>query len=763
MMKKLTHNSRSPKQGLKIIQELFQQNPTHQGIKSNLINAYIRFGYHDEAINLINEIPKGRIDNQILKWRAWVAYKQNNISLSKQLYQEAVNKSIHIEICSPIHQFKKHDTKEIYIHENDIILISVIHNEMLRLPFFLKYYRNLGITQFFFVDNNSNDESLEFLSSQPDCHVFWTNDSHSTSGSGIRWVHHILDNYIPQNQWCIHADADEFLVYPHCEYNKLAQLIQYLNKYNYDAVASFMLDMFPKDINSQLAITSNDNLLELSPYFYNNYKLYHQGDAPYINPVGGIFRHYNICDRRVKTSLFKNNKQFRFLSSTHSTTPAKIADISSAYFHLKMLGDFHQKAINEQNRKEHAGGGRAYTQYAKIYESFNGKNFDFTTLPKTVKYHNSQQLISLGLIKTSQKWEYFIQGKNPKTPSEGLSILETLHQIHPKNDNIRNSLINAYFRFNQPNLATNIIKQKPLNPHDIQSLKHYAYIAHQENNTEQELQYWLAIFHKSLEFLCEKERNYILSQATTDRQKINLCKENFYVLFNYANYSLPVQLQELLGTKITNIVLIANNREIALNHLKNNIEDDDLIICFNFSIFMNFYQQFPNNTKLLCFRKVDDTNHHFFGLPEASISNRSSIDIDFNKTYELIRQDSTYLLFDEHLPHTLDLPKDIYQKIYNPRFTGLLFQFHKIFNYLEPIDYYFNYVTLPSSGFMVLKYFYYTRLHLLINGKPSFNIKLLGFNFTNNSFYSTHGVHNWQYERSQLENLPDSITRIMVP
>lgn len=759
----ITCNSRSPKQGLNIIQRLYQQNPTHQGIISSLINAYIRFGHHDEAINLINKIPKDRVDNQNLKWRAWVAYKQSNIPLAKQLYQEVINKSIHMEICSPIHQFKKHSTKEININKDDIALISVTHNEMIRLPFFLKHYRKLGITQFFFIDNNSNDGSLEFLSSQPDCHVFWTDDSYNESGSGIRWVHHILDNYIPKNQWCIHVDADEFLAYPHFEYHKLTKLTQYLDKYDYEAVSSFMLDIFPKDINSQLAITSNDDLLELSPYFYNNYELHHQGDAPYINPVGGIFRYYNICDRRVKTSLFKNNEQFRFLSSTHSTTPVKISDISSTYFHLKMLGDFHKKALNEQNRKEHAGGGRAYTQYAKIYDSFSDTNFNFATLPKTTKYQNSQQLIDLELIKTSKKWEYFIQGKSPKTPFEGLSILEKLHQKHPNNDVIRNNLINAYFRLNQPNLATKIIKKEPLNPHNMQSLKHHAYMAHQEGNISQELQYWLAIFHKSLEFLCEKERNYILSQATTDKQKINLCKENFYVLFNYANYSLPAQLQELLGTKITNIVLIANNREITLNCLKKNIEDDDLIICFNFSIFMNFYQHFPNNTKLLCFRKVDDTNHHFFGLPEASISNRSSIDVDFNKTYELIRQNSTYLLFDEHLPHTLNLPKDIYQKIYNPRFTGLLFQFHKIFNYLKPIDSYFNYVTLPSSGFMVLKYFYYTRLHLLMNGKPSFNIKLLGFNFTNNSFYSTYGVHNWQYERSQLENLPDSITRIIVP
>lgn len=103
------HSSRSPKQGFKIIQELYQKHLTHQGARNNLINAYIRFGYHDKAIAIINDISvqNNRVDTQTLKWRAWSAHKQGNISLAKQLYQEVLDKSIYVEIDGPIHQFKK--------------------------------------------------------------------------------------------------------------------------------------------------------------------------------------------------------------------------------------------------------------------------------------------------------------------------------------------------------------------------------------------------------------------------------------------------------------------------------------------------------------------------------------------------------------------------------------------------------------------------------------------------------------------------------
>lgn len=760
----MLNTQKTPKQGLEILEKLREKHPKHQGIKNNLINAYIRFNHYSKAVDEISSIASNKSDVHTLRSRAWIEHKKGNIDNEKKLWKEILDKTTYLEISAKINNFIKYDTRKINIDKKDILLICVVYNEMLRLSFFLNYYRNLGITKFFFIDNNSNDGSLEFLLNQPDCHVFWTDDSYPLSASGIYWVHHLLDNYIPENQWCIHADADEFLVYPHCENHKLPTLTQYLDKHGYEAIASFMLDMYPKDINSQLSITQDDDLLKISPYFYNNYQFFYQDTSPYIRPVGGIFQHYGIYDRRVKTALFKANKELRFLSATHASTPTKIANISSVYFHFKMIGDFYQKSIIEQNRKEHAGGGRAYTQYARIYESFNGENFDFTSLDKTVKYKNSQQLIQLGLIKTSNEWNNFILDKNTKTPSEGLAILEQLNQKYPNNDNIKNNLINIYIRLNHVDKAKKLIEQKPINYHNIQNIKFYAWLAHQNKETAKELEYWLNIFHKQLIFLPKNERDYLLSQAITNEKKLALCKENLIMLFNQSHSSLPIKLQKLLGAEIKNVILIANNHETTFEHLKHYITDNDLIICFNFSIFLKFYENFSHNYKLFFFRKENILNHHFLGLPQSTLLHRSMYDIDFESLYDVIRQDNSFLLFNEHLPHTLNLPDDIYHKIYNPQFTGIISQFHRIFYYLQPMEFYFNTSsTTPTSGFMVLKYLYYTRLHLLNLGKPSFNIKLLGFNFTNNSFYQTHGVHNWEYERSQQENLPDSIQRIIVP
>ena len=39
----------------------------------------------------------------------------------------------------------------------DILLVCTFRNEQIRLPYFLKYYRDLGVAHFLFIDNGSED------------------------------------------------------------------------------------------------------------------------------------------------------------------------------------------------------------------------------------------------------------------------------------------------------------------------------------------------------------------------------------------------------------------------------------------------------------------------------------------------------------------------------------------------------------------------------------------------------------------------------
>ena len=60
------------------------------------------------------------------------------------------------------------------IKADAIIVLSTVRNERVRLPFFLRYYRKLGVDHFLIVDNGSDDGSREYLAEQPDVSLWAT-------------------------------------------------------------------------------------------------------------------------------------------------------------------------------------------------------------------------------------------------------------------------------------------------------------------------------------------------------------------------------------------------------------------------------------------------------------------------------------------------------------------------------------------------------------------------------------------------------------
>jgi len=54
------------------------------------------------------------------------------------------------------------------IKRNDIVVLSTMRNEYARLPYFLDYYRQMGVAHFLIVDNDSTDDTRMFLQNQPD-------------------------------------------------------------------------------------------------------------------------------------------------------------------------------------------------------------------------------------------------------------------------------------------------------------------------------------------------------------------------------------------------------------------------------------------------------------------------------------------------------------------------------------------------------------------------------------------------------------------
>src|SRR6056297_1651671 len=81
------------------------------------------------------------------------------------------------------------------IKRRDILLFCTLRNERIRLPWFLDYYRRLGVAHFLFVDNGSTDGGAEYLAEQDDVSVWTTQASYKRSRFGMDWLNGLLHRF----------------------------------------------------------------------------------------------------------------------------------------------------------------------------------------------------------------------------------------------------------------------------------------------------------------------------------------------------------------------------------------------------------------------------------------------------------------------------------------------------------------------------------------------------------------------------------------
>lgn len=299
-----------------------------------------------------------------------------------------------------------HD-KTILIKQNDILLISVIHNEAKRLPFFLEYYRNLGVGHFLFVDNKSDDGVQDYLSKEKDVSLWFAKKSYKQSNYGTDWINGLLHFY-GLDHWCLAVDPDEFFVYPHMDARSLHEMTEWLDLRNKRSFGTLTVDMYPKSAISEVEYQEGTDPLSISPYFdARNYVK--EMDWFYQNLwVQGGVRQRVFFERNPlyapalnKIPLVKWSQDNVYVSSTHRLLPRNLnktyaldeeCEACGALLHFKFIDLILSKVEEEIVRRQHYAGGREYRAYGQ----------EFLEQPlwteRSEHYENWQQLERLGIM-----------------------------------------------------------------------------------------------------------------------------------------------------------------------------------------------------------------------------------------------------------------------------------------------------------------------------------------------------------------------------
>ena len=152
------------------------------------------------------------------------------------------------------------------IKPGDILLFSTFRNENVRLPYFLQYYRKLGVSHFLMVDNDSDDGGREFLTGQPDVSLWTTKASYKRSRFGVDWLNWLQRKY-GDGHWTLVVDPDELFVYPFCDTRPVRALTDWLDSSGVRSFGAMLLDMYPKGRIDAVNYRPGQDPVEIAAWF----------------------------------------------------------------------------------------------------------------------------------------------------------------------------------------------------------------------------------------------------------------------------------------------------------------------------------------------------------------------------------------------------------------------------------------------------------------------------------------------------------------
>jgi len=294
------------------------------------------------------------------------------------------------------------------IRKDDILVFSTLRNERVRLSYFLRYYRNLGVKHFLIVDNGSTDGTVEFLKCQDDVSLWTTDHGYKRARYGVDWLNWLQSKH-GHGHWTVTVDPDEFLVYPFCDTRPLPALCDWLDASSIRSFSAMLLDMYPKGPLDEASYRAGQDPFEVASWFDSgNYSIKKNQKFGNLWIQGGprarIF--FDDLPARApalnKIPLVRWDRSYVYVSSTHMLLPRGLNQVydewggekaSGCLLHAKFLNTFSGKAEEELDRRQHYAASREYMAYSEKVKS----NPDLWC-KWSEKYINWRQLEILGLM-----------------------------------------------------------------------------------------------------------------------------------------------------------------------------------------------------------------------------------------------------------------------------------------------------------------------------------------------------------------------------
>lgn len=286
------------------------------------------------------------------------------------------------------------------------VLITTLRNEAFRLPYFLQYYRDLGVEHFIIVDNESDDNVHDLVRDMDDVSIWIAKGSYKASRYGVAWMNHLLSKYC-NGKWIMNADPDEFLVYCDQDASGLPGLAKQLEGKGIRGLATMTVDMYSDRPIAENIYKAGQDPLEVCPYF-DAYGYRETIETPLsVKHVRGgprtrmFFGRAEVSSMLQKTVFVNWKSHYAFTrGSACEVWPPNLADpayanqsgMPGALLHFKFVAQFVEKVVEEEQRKQHTD------EYVTYKSRLDAKATDSFMYEGSRRFNGWASLADVGIL-----------------------------------------------------------------------------------------------------------------------------------------------------------------------------------------------------------------------------------------------------------------------------------------------------------------------------------------------------------------------------
>ena len=303
---------------------------------------------------------------------------------------------------------------------DELNVVCLVKNGEQWIQSFLDHYFELGAVHICLMDNGSTDATVRIARNHRNhdrVTILQSDLPYARYKYLLKWY---LAKQFSGEGWVLLADIDELFTYPMSTQLDLKGLLRYLNYYGYTSVVIQLLDMFAEQPLKRSAPATAELLKEKYVYYdldNLSYSTFFKGTNSISNYKirklsGGIRKKlFDVRPSLTKHSLFRpgNTNVAPALNSSHSVTGGRIADISCAFLHYKLIDGFYDltdRAVAENSYYDNSTEYKAYQRVLKNTHEIRIAG------PNTKLFKDADKLVEEEFLVVSNTYQRWVSGKN---------------------------------------------------------------------------------------------------------------------------------------------------------------------------------------------------------------------------------------------------------------------------------------------------------------------------------------------------------------